>query len=142
MPATFHTVAAYFRYGITAGQQDRIAGFGTSAPVLFDAASIGLVFHDALCVHEHVQQAVHGFRVGVEVVIVFRALAAHLGQPRVLKDLQMVRHGRAGKVRVLRDLSYANAAALADPDHLDDELLAVFVAKCQQDFSARRELFG
>lgn len=108
--------------------------------MLFDAASIGLVFHDALCVHEHVQQAVHGFRVGVEVVIVFRALAAHLGQPRVLKDLQMVRHGRAGKVRVLRDLSYANAAALADPDHLDDELLAVFVAKRQQKFSTRREL--
>ncbi len=52
----------------------------------------------------------------------------------------MVRHGGAGKVRALRDLAYANAAALADSDHLDDEVLAVFVAKRQQKFSTRREL--
>ena len=86
------------------------------------------------------QQAVHGFRVGVEVVIVFRALAAHLDQPRAFKDLQMVRHGRAGKMRALRDFAHANAVAFADSDHLDDEVLAVFVAKRQQKFSTRREL--
>lgn len=54
----------------------------------------------------------------------------------------MVRHGGAGKMCALRDFAYANAAALADSNYLDDEVLAVFIAKCQQDFSARRELFG
>ena len=52
----------------------------------------------------------------------------------------MVRHGRAGKMRALRDFAHANAVAFADSDHLDDEALAVFVAKRQQKFSTRREL--
>ena len=104
--------------------------------LLIFSASVRKILHNFLRVLEHAQKSVHGFCVGVEIVVIFRTLPAHFDEPRVLENPYVVGNRRAGEVGALGDVSDPDSRAVSHLHHFKNEVLAVFVAEGEKNASA------
>ena len=104
--------------------------------LLIFSASVRKILHNFLRVLEHAQKSVHGFYVGVEIIVIFRALPAHFDEPRVLENPYVVGNRRAGKVGALGDVSDPDSRAVSHLHHFKNEVLAFFVAEGEKNISA------
>ena len=86
---------------------------------------------------KHFQKPVHRFRIRIKIIIVLRAFPPHLNKAGFLQYFEVMRYGRAGKVRLFRNRTYADAAAFTHLHHFQNEVLPVLIPECQKNFPAR-----
>ena len=60
---------------------------------------------------------------------IFRAFPAHFYDTGIFQYLNVMRHCRAGKMCLLRDLSDTDTGTFFHPHHFEHKVLTVFIAK-------------